>query len=60
MLYKIGRFLQFVGLILLPIAMAGNLAPDTPVSLWRMLILTGAGVACFMLGRLIQNKGQAG
>jgi low affinity Fe/Cu permease len=60
MRYKLGRLLQLVGLILLPVAMAGNLAPDTPVSLWRMLVLTGVGVALFMLGRLIQNTGRAG
>jgi len=60
MRYKLGRLLQLVGLILLPVAMAGNLAPDTPVSLWRMLSLTGVGVALFALGRLIQNTGQAG
>jgi hypothetical protein len=58
--YKLGRFLQLVGLILLPVAMAGNLAPDTPVSLWRMLLLCGVGVALFMLGRIIQNMGRAG
>jgi hypothetical protein len=60
MRYKLGRLLQLVGLILLPVAMAGNLAPDTPLSLWQMLSLTGGGVALFMLGRFIQNTGRAG
>jgi hypothetical protein len=60
MRYKLGRFLQLVGLILLPVAMAGNLAPDTPLSLWRMLLLAGIGVALFALGRVIQNTGRAG
>jgi hypothetical protein len=60
MRYKLGRFLQLVGLILLPVAMAGNLAPDTPLSLWRMLLLAGVGVALFALGRVIQNTGRVG
>jgi hypothetical protein len=60
MRYKLGRFLQLLGLILLPVAMAGNLVPDTPVSLWRMLLLTGVGIVLFLLGRLLQNTGQAG
>jgi hypothetical protein len=60
MRYKLGRLLQLAGLILLPVAMAGNLAPDTPVSLWRMLLLTGVGVALFAVGRVLQNTGRAG
>ena len=28
MLYKVGRLLQVVGLIILPVAIAGNLAPE--------------------------------
>ena len=33
MLYKVGRFLQLVGMILLPVAIAGNLVPNPPLTL---------------------------
>jgi hypothetical protein len=58
MRYKLGRFLQLVGLILLPVAIAGNIAPDAPLSLWRSLGLSGAGVAVFALGWFLQNTGR--
>lgn len=60
MRYKLGRLLQVVGLIVLPVALAGNLVPDPPLSLWQMLILSGVGVGVFLLGRLLQNAGRAG
>ena len=55
MLYKLGRFLQLLGLLILPIAMAGNMV-DERLSLKHMLILAGAGVVVFFLGWLLQQS----
>ena len=55
MLYKLGRFLQFLGLfVILPVAMAGNLAER--LSLKDMLLLSAAGVGVFFLGWLLQQS----
>jgi hypothetical protein len=57
MLYKLGRFLQFLGLfVILPVAMAGNLAER--LSLKDMLLLSAAGVGVFFLGWLLQQSGK--
>jgi hypothetical protein len=58
MLYKLGRLLQVIGLLLLPIAMAGNLVPDIPVSLGNMLALTVLGVLVFFIGYRLQQVGK--
>jgi hypothetical protein len=55
MLYKLGRFLQLLGLLILPIAMAGNMV-DERLSLKHMLFLAGAGVVVFFLGWLLQQS----
>jgi hypothetical protein len=55
MLYRLGRALQLIGLILLPVAMAGNVAND--LDLRQMLTLAGAGIAVFALGWLLQQAG---
>jgi hypothetical protein len=55
MQYKLGRFLQFLGLfVLLPLAMAGNLAEK--LDLKEMLLLAAAGVAVFYVGWLLQQS----
>jgi hypothetical protein len=53
MLYKLGRLLQLIGLILLPIAMAGNLAEK--MSEADMLKVVGAGIVVFLVGWLLQR-----
>jgi hypothetical protein len=58
MLYKLGRLLQMVGLVLLPVAMAGNLVPDAPVSLRNMLALMALGVVIFFIGWKMQEIGK--
>ncbi len=58
MLYKFGRLLQIIGLLLLPIAMAGNLVPDIPVSLGNMLAITVLGVLVFFIGYSLQQVGK--
>jgi hypothetical protein len=58
MLYKLGRLLQIVGLILLPLAIAGNLSPERPMDLRASLTLSAAGIAVFSAGYLIQQAGR--
>jgi hypothetical protein len=53
MVYKLARVLQLIGLVLLPIAMAGNLAEK--LSERDMLLLTGAGIGVFLAGWLLQQ-----
>ncbi len=54
MLYKLGRFLQLVGMVVLPIAMAGELAHR--LNLKDMLLLTAAGILVFFVGWLLQQS----
>ena len=56
MLYKLGRVLQVVGMIILPVAIAGNLVPGEPLSLGDSLKLSGVGIAVFALGWLLQQR----
>ena len=60
MLYRLGRLLQLAGLVLLPLAVAGNLVPASahPLELRTSLMLAGLGVAVFVLGWLIQQAGR--
>ena len=58
MLYKIGRFLQLVGLILLPVGMAGNLARPNEFRLPSVLFTLAAGGAVFTIGYLLQQAGK--
>jgi hypothetical protein len=59
MLYKLGRLLQIFGLIVLPTAIAGNLAPEPQgIDLGTSLKLSALGVMVFGLGYLLQQKGR--
>jgi uncharacterized membrane protein YGL010W len=60
MLYKLGRLFQLVGLLILPLAIAGNLAPNQPLDLRSSLTLSGVGIGVFALGWLIQQAGKRG
>jgi hypothetical protein len=53
MLYRVGRFLQLIGLILLPVAMAGNVSNE--LDLRQMLSLAGVGIVVFIVGWLLQQ-----
>ncbi len=53
MLYRIARVLQLLGLLLLPVAMAGNIAER--LDLRAMLELAGIGIGVFALGWLLQQ-----
>jgi hypothetical protein len=58
MLYRIGRLLQVVGMIILPVALAGNVARPDEVTLGTMLSLSVFGIVLFYLGREIQQAGR--
>ena len=58
MLYKLGRFLQIVGMILLPLAIAGNLSPEHPLDLRESLTLSAIGIIVFGAGYLLQQAGR--
>ena len=58
MVYKLGRLLQIVGLILLPVAMAGNLVPEQALTLGNMLTLMIVGVVVFLIGWALQEVGK--
>lgn len=55
MLYKFARLLQLIGLVLLPIAMAGNLARPDEFTLRHTLGLSAIGIFIFTLGWLLQQ-----
>jgi hypothetical protein len=57
MLYKAGRFLQVVGMILLPLGIAGNLARPDQFGLGWSLTMTAIGIGVFGLGYLLQQWG---
>lgn len=54
MIYKLGRFLQLLGLFVLPFAVAGNVADrlDLKDCLW----LAGIGMGIFLLGWVMQQS----
>jgi hypothetical protein len=53
MVYKFGRFLQLLGLILVPVALAGNVARQEEVTLGVMLAIAAAGMLLFYIGWLM-------
>jgi hypothetical protein len=58
MVYKLGRFLQIVAMILLPLAIAGNLSPERPLTLGQSLTMSTIGVIVFIFGYLLQQMGR--
>ena len=60
MLYKLGRFLQLLGLILLPVAIAGNVAREDIMPLRTSLTVAAVGVGVFALGWLLQRNRKPG
>lgn len=54
MLYKLGRFLQFVGLfVILPLAVAGQALDHLTEG--QMFVWTGVGIGIFYLGWNLQQ-----
>ena len=58
MLYRLGRVLQVIGMILLPLAIAAQIAPERAIDLKTSLTLSGIGVLIFFVGWLIQQAGR--
>ena len=52
-MYTVGRFLQVVGLTILPLAMVSNLMDNASTGLMLKFMFVGAGV--FTLGYLFQR-----
>ena len=57
MLFRIARLLQLVGLIILPVAISGNVADK--LDLRQSLTLSGLGIVVFILGWLLQRSIQS-
>jgi hypothetical protein len=55
-LYRLARMLQLAGMILLPLAIAGNLSPENPLSLKASLTISSIGIGVFVLGWLLQQS----
>jgi hypothetical protein len=53
MFYKLGRLLQLLGLLILPIGIAGNVAEK--LDLRESLSLSAVGVVVFLAGWVIQQ-----
>ena len=53
MRYKLGRLLQFLGMVILPIAIAGEVAEK--MTLRDSLMLSGVGVVVFFAGWTLQQ-----
>jgi hypothetical protein len=47
--------MQLIGLLLLPLAIAGNLAPNNPMTLGQSLTLTAVGICVFGVGYYLQQ-----
>lgn len=55
MLYKLGRFLQFVGLfIIMPMAIAGQVMEK--LTLGQMFLVAGTGMVVFYAGQSLQKS----
>jgi hypothetical protein len=55
MLYKLGRFLQLLGLLVLPVGVAGNIARPEMVGVRGTLAIASAGIAVFTAGWALQQ-----
>jgi hypothetical protein len=58
-LYRLGRVLQLIGMVMLPLAIAGNLSPKDPLDLKTSLLISGVGITVFLVGYLLTNAGQS-
>ena len=52
--YRVGRLLQFVGLLILPFGIVSELVGR--VGLGQSLLIAGAGALVFYVGFVIQNR----
>ncbi len=56
MRYRLGRFLQLLGLCIVPTGIAGNILYPGVVTEGVMLTITAFGAAIFIAGWLTQGK----
>ncbi len=56
MRYRLGRFLQLLGLCILPTAIAGNVIYPQAVTEGVMFVILGVGAGVFLLGYLVQGN----
>ena len=59
MQYRIGRFLQLLGMLILPVGVAGNIARPEFVGVRASLGIASAGIIVFVVGWLIQQGAKA-
>jgi hypothetical protein len=57
MAYQVGRLLQGIGMIVLPLAIIANVAPEHAIDLRTSLMFSSLGVRIFRVGWLIQHTG---
>ncbi len=55
MLYKVGRWLQLLGLLIAPVGVAGNLARPDEVNVKTTLVIAAVGIGVFVIGWLLQQ-----
>jgi hypothetical protein len=58
MLYKLGRFLQLLGLLIAPAGVAGNIVHRDAVTEGTMLLILVIGGGVFALGWMLQQAGR--
>lgn len=58
MLYRLGRFLQMLGLLIAPAGVVGNLVQRDVVTEGVMLTILLVGGGVFLLGWLLQQLGR--
>jgi hypothetical protein len=58
LLYKIGRFLQIVGLVVTPFGLVGNVIDPNRVDVKTSLMIAGVGIVFFLVGWMLQQSGK--
>ena len=58
MLFKLGRAMQLVGMIVLPVGMVGNIMRPDLISVQNSLVIAGVGIVVFGVGWLLQQFGR--
>ena len=58
MLYRLGRTLQVIGMVILPVGMAGNVVMPEKITVQDSLVWAGLGVVVFAAGWLLQGFGR--
>jgi hypothetical protein len=53
--YKLGRFLQLLGLLITPVGIGGNLARQDQVDVKTSLAIAALGIIVFVAGWLLQK-----